>query len=220
MENLNSSSFANSMSDEKVNLTPRKWVKQVKTKDTLVRSLSYEGPSRPIKPIECVSKLKASNQATLDKHKYTSVIQMRKTPTLPTILQDISGSEESLQDAENSKGSAVTGFALVKEEEKYPDEQRRKSRKWKVLNMLRKTDSLRSNLESDADSSVNGKDVDNGSIVAATNGRPFVTLKRSTISKDLNLENISMMINFAAVNAVENGEDTNSRHPFRTFGQG
>ena len=94
----------------------RKWVKQVTTRDKLVRSLSDEGPSRPIKPIECVSKLKASNQATLDKHKYTSVIQMRKKPTLPTIVQDISGSEESLKDADNSKGSAVNRFALGKEE--------------------------------------------------------------------------------------------------------
>ena len=96
-----------------------------------------------------------------------------------------------------------------------------------MLNMLSKKEPMRSNLESnlesDADSSVNGEntqDVNNSSIVAATNYRPFAALKRSTISKNLNLENISIMINFAAVHSGENEEDTNSRHPFRTCGKG
>ena len=56
MEKQTSLSIAKSASDEKV--TQRKWVKQVKPKDTLVRSLSDKGPSRHITPIECLSKLK------------------------------------------------------------------------------------------------------------------------------------------------------------------
>ena len=95
-----------------------------------------------------------------------------------------------------------------------------------MLNLLRKTESIRSNfdinLESDADSSVNGEDTqddNNGSNVAATNCRPFVALRRSKISEDLNLENISQMTKFAAVHTVESEEDKNSKHPFRTFGQ-
>ena len=127
MEKQTSLSIAKSASDEKVTLTQRKWVKQVKPKDTLVRSLSDKGPSRRIKPIECLSKLKSSNQAIQDKQKGIHVIKMRKRLSFPTILPDISGSEESLKDSENSKESATNRFALRLEGENDPDDQRRKS---------------------------------------------------------------------------------------------
>jgi hypothetical protein len=129
----------NSDTKDKLPFDQRKWVK-------LTRSISDEGPSKPLKPIECLSKLRFSNQAIIEKHKPTSLIHMVKSFTLPVILQEISGSEESLDDTEDRHETACDGVTSVVEEETYSEVQRAKPRRWTMLSRLGKCDSFQLSL--------------------------------------------------------------------------
>ena len=115
-----------------------------------------------------------------------------------TILQDTSGSKLWLKDAEK-KGPAQNIFASGKEEEKLPDEQKRKLRWWKVL------------LQDLKDNGVN--DNDGNGIVAGAKCQPNVSLKRPTNTKQPNLENIFNVINLEnSLNAAENSEENKKNH--------
>ena len=68
-------------------------MKQIKPKNKPTRSMSDEGPSKPLKPIECLSKLIFSNQAIIEKHKSKILIKIVKSSNLSIILQEGSGSD-------------------------------------------------------------------------------------------------------------------------------
>ena len=87
--------------DKKCPYNQRKWVWQTKPNKKLSRSMSDEGPSRPLKPVECLAKLRSSNEAILNKHKSNCLLKIMKSSTLPVIRQEHSGSEESLEEAES-----------------------------------------------------------------------------------------------------------------------
>ena len=223
----------NSETINKQPLSQRKWVKQIKPKYKLTRSISDEGPSKPLKPIECLSKLRFSNQAIIEKHKPASLIQMVKRSTLPVIFQEASGSEESLDDKEDRNETACGEVTSVVEEEKYSEDQRPKPRTWTMLSRLGKCDYLPVNFENDEqenisdtilkspepsvcveledDSTIKSEQIEDnkGSMATSKHIRSFVPLKRSRSSKEINLENISKFTSLSECrNVLEYDEET------------
>jgi hypothetical protein len=226
----------NSDTKDKLPLDQRKWV-------NLTRSMSDEGPSKPLKPIECLSKLRFSNQAIKEKHKPTSLMQMVKSSTLPVILQEVSGSEESL-DTEDIHETACGGFTSVVEVEKYSEDQRAKPRRWTMLSRMGKSDSLHVNLEKDEQENISDTslksvelsfcpkledDITNkleqiednkGSMATSKHIRSFVPLKRLRSSKDMNLENISKLASLSECrNVIECEKETAGMKALRKEGK-
>ena len=86
--------------------------------------MSDEGQSKPLKPIECLSKLRFAYQAIIEKHKPASLIQMKNSSTLSVSLEKDSGSEESLDDTEENNETICDGVTSGVEEVKCPEDQR------------------------------------------------------------------------------------------------
>ena len=169
--------------DEKEDYNQRKWVGHKMT-----RSLSYEEPGRAMKPVECLARLRLSNNAVFENNKQK--MNIRKTITLPVITQEHSGSENSLEYVETNPDR----------EKKYlVDQEKGRERKWKIMRRV-KSDSFVSSQTRDHISQEKDDSSEQISILKrrsndyekAKRSRPFVALKQSQISTDLDLQNVSI----------------------------
>ena len=112
----------------------RKWVGH-----RVTRSLSYEEPGRTIKPVECLARLRLSNNAVVENNKQKSKMNIRKTLTLPVIAQEHSGSEKSLETTETN----VCGD-YEKEKKPFEDQEKGRERKWKIMRRVKSDHSMSS----------------------------------------------------------------------------
>ena len=79
------------------------------------------------------------------------LIKKYRSSTRPVILQEDSGSEESLDDTEDIHETDCGGVTSGVEERKCPEHQRANPRRWTLLSRLGKWDSLPANFENNFD---------------------------------------------------------------------
>jgi len=165
----------------------RKWVGH-----KVARSLSYEEPGRAMKAVECLTRLRLSNNAVVENNKQKTKMNIRKTFTLPVITQEHSGSENSLETTETNAGDDYET-----EKKTLVEQEKGRERRWKIMRRVKSEHLLSSqsdriiqeNEESPKQSSISKpKSIDTEMVKSS---RSFVALKQSQTSNDLGFRNIS-----------------------------